>query len=305
MATSTELYTATGSLTPVAPFDFPRSLSFIEEFVPTRGEQATTLYELTKAVFVHGEVMAFRLASIGTTDAPALTYTLFAQIPITDALRQAALDRIRFFLSLDEDLKPFYQLAHDDADFMGVVQDLYGLHQVKFITPFENACWAILTQRNPIQVAQHAKQRITETYGGKIEVDGTTYCAFPDVAHLATCSEDDLMVVVRNEQKVGYLLNVIRAFNGIDEMFLRTGSFQEVKQFLQSIRGFGKWSTLFVLVRGLGRVEEVDFDNKELQKAASHLYGRGHMLSKDAIEQLSKRYAGYTGYWMYYLRAWA
>ncbi len=303
MATSIKLYTETGPLTPVAPFDFPRSLSFIEEFVPTRSEQATTLHELTKAVFVNGEVIAFRLTSIGTTDAPALAYTLFARVPITETLRQAALDRIRFFLSLDEDLKPFYQLARDDADFMGVVRALYGLHQVKFITPFENACWAVLTQRNPIQVARQAKQRMTETYGSKIEVDGTTYWAFPDVARLATCSEDDLMMVVRNRQKAGYLLNVIRAFNSVDEVFLRVGSFQEVKQFLQSIKGFGKWSTLFVLIRGLGRVEEVDFDDKELQKAASHLYG--HMLSKDAIEQLSKRYAGYMGYWMHYLRVWA
>ena len=54
----------------------------------------------------------------------------------------------------DDDLQPFYALAEADPPFWALVQRLYGYHQVRFFTPFENTCWAILGQRTPFAVAR-------------------------------------------------------------------------------------------------------------------------------------------------------
>src|SRR5947207_7754582 len=98
---TTHLQTETGYLTPVPPFDFARSLEFLGFFAPMQGEQTIASQALTKAVYVEGQLIAFQLTSIGAVDAPQLAYTLFSEQLISSSLKDGAIDRISFFLSLD------------------------------------------------------------------------------------------------------------------------------------------------------------------------------------------------------------
>lgn len=296
------MYTIEGNITPIAPFDYAKSLDFLGFFAPMQGEQSVTEQLLMKVIFADGQLLAFRLASTGTTDKPRLEYTLFSEQSIEDEIVDAAVDRISFFLGLNDDLRPFYAIAEQDTTFMPVLRDLYGYHQVKFLTPFECACWAVLTQRNPMNMAQRMKQSIIERYGGHISIDGVTYQAFPEAQRMAHLSEDELLSVVRNARKAEYLVAVIKAFNTVDEQFLRDGDYAEVEAWLHSIRGFGEWSTSFVMLRGLGRMENVPFSEKKFLSAASRLYGHGSDLSRTEIAELATRYGDTQGYWAHYLR---
>ena len=89
---------------------------------------------------------------------------------------------------------------------------LYGFHQVKFMTPVENAAWAVLTQRMPIPIARRVKNAIVERYGGSVSVGGRAYPAFPEARTLAAVPLADLQTLIHNERKTGYLLAVARAF---------------------------------------------------------------------------------------------
>lgn len=296
------MYTETGHITPVVPYDFAKSLNFLGFFSPMQDEQTVVEQGLTKAVYVEGQLIAFRLTSHGTTDSPQLAYTLFSEQPINEEIQNAAIDRITFFLSLDDDLRPFYAIGYDDKDFVPIIQELYGYHQVKFLTPFENACWAVLTQRNPMNMSQRMKKSLIETYGGSITIDGTSYSAFPEAVRMEHVSEDALTGVVRNARKAEYLVAVIKAFSDVDEHFLRVGNYHEVETWLRGIRGFGEWSASFVMVRGLGRMEQFTAKEKATLAAASRLYGHGKDLTYSQIERLAERYGSYKGYWSHYLR---
>ena len=296
------MYTEAGYITPTTPYDFTQSLHFLGFFSPMQGEQVTAEQLLTKAVYVDGQLIAFQLTSKGTIDNPRLAYTLFSEQPIDDATENAAIDRITFFLSLDDDLLPFYAIGREDADFAPIIQELHGYHQVKFLTPFENACWAVLTQRNPMNMSQRMKKSLIDTYGGNITVQGTSYSAFPEAERLAHLSENELIDVVHNARKAEYLVATIKAFNDVDEDFLRTGNYDEVEAWLRSIRGFGAWSASFVMVRGLGRMEKLTVNEKAMIAAASRLYGRGKDLSQAEVERIAEQYGPYKGYWGHYLR---
>ena len=298
----TYLHTKTGYLTPTPPFDFARSLEFLGSFAPMQDEQTIAARALTKATYVEGQITGFQLTSTGIVDAPKLEYTLFSEQPISDAVKHTAVDRVSFFLSLDDDLRPFYQIGLDDPDFAPIVQELYGYHQVKFLTPFESACWAVLTQRNPKKIAQRMKQALTRTYGGDINVQGSTYQAFPEAAQLVDASESELLTVVRNARKAEYLAAVSKAFHEVDEEFLRTGNYDEVEAWLRKIKGFGEWSASFVLLRGLGRMEQAPLSEKVLLEAASRQYGRGRDLTRSEVAKFAERYGPYKGYWAHYLR---
>src|SRR5688572_16976101 len=174
------LRTVTGLLTPVAPFDFDQTLRFAARFNPRAAEPGVGPKSLTRAVRAATQPVAFRVESTGTTGAPELAYTLYADQTITPAVQDAAADRIAFYLSLHDDLEPFYALAQEDPPFLPVLDQLYGYHQVKFLTPFENACWAILSQRNQWTNAQRMASALVERYGTRLTVEGTDYWAYPE-----------------------------------------------------------------------------------------------------------------------------
>ena len=118
---------------------------------------------------------------------------------------------------------------------------------------------------------------------------------------MAHISEDELTGVVRNARKAEYLVAVIKAFSEVDEYFLRTGDYQEVENWLRNVRGFGEWSTSFVMIRGLGRMEQFTVE-KATMAAASRLYGHGKDLTQTQIARIAEPYGAYKGYWGHYLR---
>lgn len=297
------MHSETGHLNPTPPFDFDQSLHFLGLFSPTQDEQTLSSGFLTKAVSIDSSPVAFRLNLSGTVVAPTLDYTLFSMQPIAAQLRSATLDRISFYLSLDDNLAPFYEIGRNDPHFASVMEQLYGYHQVKFLTPFENACWAVLSQRTPMPVARKIKQALVERFGGSVDVEGEAHWAFPEPEQLAGASERDLLEVVRNERKTDYLQGLARAFALVDEAFLRTGSYDEVEAWLRGLKGIGEWSASFILVRGLGRMERLPLGEKRLVEAVSHVYGAGKTLTDDAIGRIAERYGEWQGYWAHYIRA--
>jgi DNA-3-methyladenine glycosylase II len=280
------------------PFDFTHSLRFIGQFYPAKGEQAVSQHSLTKAVLINNQAVAFRVT---TTDAPdVLHLELFADTPISDETSAAVQDRAAFYLSLSDDLTPFYELAQKDEYFAPLVQELYGYHQVKFMTPFENACWAVLSNRNRLNIASVMKSRLTEALGKTITVDGENYPAFPEPHHLLEVDPMELIAIIRHSQKGEFLVHVARAFAGMDEIWLREAPYEDVEKWLLSIRGIGAWSSSFVMIRGLGRMDTLKMPETRLVEAASKLYGR--RLSVNEVIELAQNYPGYQGYWAHYVR---
>jgi DNA-3-methyladenine glycosylase II len=302
MLTTNHLHVTTGTLAPRPPFDFTKTLAFLDDFTPTAGEQALAPASITKALTLNGRAIAFEIHTAGTLKEPSIAYTLYSENPLSEIEHSAITDRMRFFLSLDDDLEPFYAIGRTDPAFAPVIEHLYGLHQPKFLTPFELACWAILAQRNPLAIAHRTKMALVERWGTSITLPDKTYWAFPEPSQLALISPDELAEIVHNPRKVDYLISVIKFFNDVDEQFLRTGNYDEVVAQIRTIRGFGEWSSRFLLIRGLGRVEQVSPADKELSKAAAHVYNQGHLLSPPEMQQILNRYGATQGYWAFYAR---
>jgi DNA-3-methyladenine glycosylase II len=293
------LYSEEGSLRPTPPFDFAKSLDFLGVFPPMREDQTVSELSMTKAVRVGGRAIVFQLKPTGTVKMPGLRYTLFADHPFSRGLTEVVIDRISFFLSLSDDLDQFYRMAINDSNFAPILQKLYGLHQVKFLTPFECACWAVLSQRNQLNAARKAKQALLERFGTTLEVNGHPYRAFPEPGQLSDAPKEELKVLIRHERREEYLGNVIRAFNEVDERFLRTTEYDKVEEWLKNIKGIGEWSARLILLRGLGRMEKLAVE-KRLITAAARVYGKP--MTEQRLHVIAEKYGRWKGYWAYYLR---
>lgn len=303
----TKVYAAQGTLSPCAPFDFDKTLDFIGEFAPMVGEQTLAPRSLTKTISLDGDAVVFQLTARGEIEKPALAYTLYSARKLNDKQQERVLNQVRFFLSLDDDLKPFYQIGKRDEKFAPVIKRFYGLHHVKFLTPFENAIWAILTQRQPMRVAHKTKLALVEKYGARLEVNGQTYRAFPEAGQLLNVSAEDLNALVKNERKAQYLRAVIDAFANVPENFLYDAPTEQVREWLLNIKGIGAWSADFILLRGLGRMEamrmtEYNMRGDPFGEAIAQVYNDGKKVSDAERERLAKQYGAWQGYWAYYLR---
>ncbi len=288
-------------LRPTAPFDFGQSLAFLDGFPLMRGDTTIADGALTRAVVVDGATVVFRVESRGTIDEPSLHGTLYAERPITETVRDAALDRIAFFLSIADDLVSFYAIGREDAAFAPVIAHLYGYHQAKFLTPFDNAAWAILSQRTPMMAARKTWDALIERYGSRLTVGGQTYRAFPTAERLATVSPDDLLAILPNLRKAPYLHAAAQSFDDVDELWLRTAPYDDVRTWLLRIPGIGDWSATFVLTRALGRMERHAGEDA-LLRAAAKVYGPA-AATPDDLNAIARRYGVYQGYWAHYLRA--
>lgn len=295
-------YQQTGTIAATPPFNFAHTLAFLNDFPPTADEQAIDAQRLIKAVIVGDVPLAFAVRASGTTEEPGLAYTLHADTPLDPTHVEAALDRIGFFLGLADDLRPFYAIGATDPPFAPVQTQLYGYHQAKFLTPFENACWAILTQRNPLPQARRAKETLIARYGGGVTVDGRRYDAFPEAARLAAVAPDELVALVGNARRGTYLHAAASAFAAVDEGWLRAGPIAEVEGWLRGIEGIGAWSASFILIRGLGRAEILPPGEERLATIVARRYLGGESATDEAIARCAAPYGPWRGYWAHYLR---
>jgi DNA-3-methyladenine glycosylase II len=298
------MHSLTGYLTPASPFDFAQSMKFMECFPPMQGEQTLSQTSLVKALLIQGQMIACELSSISTVDTPQLYYRLVSPEPISERIKAAAIDRIEFFLGLREDLRSFYALGLKDQAFAPIVQKLYGYHQVKFTTPFENACWAILSQRNPMTFARKRKQALAGWFDNRVWMEGKDYLAFPEPRQILTLDTEILNNLICNRRKTECLQAVASAFDEVDEGFLRKGDYDAVESWLRSIKGIGDWSATFILIRGLGRMERAASERK-LVECAARVYGEQQAQTQKDVLQLAQTYGIWQGYWAHYLRVWA
>ncbi len=300
------LHSLEGILKPVAPFDFLQSLEFLSDFTPMKNEQEVKSASLTKAVEINGKPVGFEVSSLGTVENPKLKFVAYSETNFNDEIENLLIDRINFFLSLQDDLNEFYKIAKTDQCFSPVIKRFYGHKQVKFLTPFEIACWAILTQRIPMSFARKMKEQITRKFGGHIKISDVDYYTFPEPSKLASCATEELLEVVPNKRKVEYLSEVVEAFSDVDEQWLRKGSYDEVLEWLKGIKGIGDWSANFVMIRGLGRMEKISLVETDLALDAGRVYtGKDQPMTNAEVCNLAEKYGDWKGYWAYYLRIYA
>ncbi|CUU59346.1 DNA-3-methyladenine glycosylase II [Parafrankia irregularis] len=298
------------------PFRWDHSLDFVCGFPATRGEQVVAGAHLVKAWRIDGCLLLTRIGpwpaddegagadpgggpGVGG-DGPGVEVTVAAPHSPSEDVLDALTDRLRFYLSLDDDLTAFAAAAAADPPFARVEHRLHGYHQVKFPSPYENIVWAILAQRTPITAARAVKLRLMQHLNPPLAGFGAEVTPFPSPDQLAELPLEVLTGILGNSRKAGYVSGSVRRLLEIEETFLRTGDVDEVERFLLSLPGIGPWSATFVMIRGLGRMERLPTDT-ELLKAGRRVYGAE--VSASDLVSLAAPYGAQVGYWAHYLRA--
>ncbi|MFD9893575.1 DNA-3-methyladenine glycosylase family protein [Amycolatopsis sp. NPDC059027] len=282
-----------GELPAAQPFDLRTSIRFLEGFGACKGDQVMTADSLTKAIAVDGHAVVFQV----TPSRHGVDYVLHSDRPLSRGTHDQVCDKIDGYLSLSDDLREFYALAAEDhPGFARLVKNLWGLHQVRFLTVAEIGVWAVLSQRTPKNVSVALKRRITGLFGRKLTVDGVEYQAFPELADLQHLTAADWAGIVKNGRKAEYLACLVDGLLDLHEDYLAEAPYDEATEALRRIKGIGEFSAAAILLRGLGRMDFVPLEMPNFAKATAAIYGEGY-----DNQRLRDRYGRHLGYWAYYL----
>jgi len=269
-----------------APFAFHQTLTFLRRFPACQQDYIITDDSLTAAVTVNGRPATFTIR-----DGSPLTLEVDRAV---DAF--ALLARASDFIGARDDLTAFYAAARGDAAFAPLLDSLYGLHHVRFLTLEEIAVYCVMMQRTPIHLAARLKRKFFERFGRAVEVGGTTLYALPSIDQLARLDGKEIAEAIGHKIKGPQIANVVKGVARIGEAFLRDAPYEAARDELLEIPGVGPFSAAAILLRGLGRMDELP-SMDIVERDARELYGDRY----DA-EAIRARYGKDLGYWSFYLK---
>ncbi|MBA3394531.1 MAG: hypothetical protein H0T89_17935 [Deltaproteobacteria bacterium] len=268
------------------PFSFSQTLTFLRRFLPCQEDFVLTADSLTAAVTVAGRAVTFTireadglwLACEDALDAPAL------------------LARASELIGARDDLASFYATAANDPPMHGLVAELHGLHHVRFLTLEEICVYAVIMQRTPITIASRLKRRFMDRFGLPIEIAGRTLRALPSSDVLGRLDGKAIGEAIGHARKGEVIAEVLRGVAAIGEATLREAPYAEARDALLAIRGIGPFSAAAILLRGLGRMDELP-ELRGFADTARTLYGGSY---DDAA--IRARYGRDIGHWAFYLK---
>lgn len=192
------------------------------------------------------------------------------------ARADAVLAQVRRMCSLDVDGTGFAEVGARDP-VVSLVQGMHpGLRPVLFASPYEAACWAVLSHRIWMTQAVRLRRRLAERHGTEVDVGGSVLTSFPAPAVLAKLEYLPGLSGPKMQRLRG--IGEAAADGLLDAATLRAMPADEALKQLQLLPGIGRFSAELILIRGAGHPDvfpRAETRLHEIMREAYHLPDAG------------------------------
>jgi DNA-3-methyladenine glycosylase II len=188
-------------------------------------------------------------------------------------------------LGLRVDLTGFYRYARRDRKLRPLVERFLGVKPPRYPSLFEALLNAFACQQFSIEVGLELLNRLARTYG-VASPDGSAH-AFPDPKALGSSRIDSLKRLGFSRAKSLAMVELARGvaggrldldrFTGLDD--------DAAVAALCALRGVGRWTAEYVLLRGFGRLQIFPGDDVGAQHALGRWLGRPSLSGYDVVER--------------------
>jgi DNA-3-methyladenine glycosylase II len=250
---------------------------------------------------VDGKSVLVSISSLGTTLKPRLRVEVHPHLSKSKSLLlRAVLNRM---VEASFDYVGFLRVARKDRIMRDVCSDLAGIRPVRPPTIFEILIIAITEQQISFDAAITIRSRLVERCGERMAVDGTAFYAFPTPEVLAHTTLSKLRRVGLSRAKAQYIKELSKRIvsKELELEGLRKLTDEAAMAELMRIKGVGRWSAEYALLRGLGRVNSLPADDLGVQRAVSISYFHGRKVSSDKVRRVLRKFAPYSGIAAFYL----
>ncbi|HZO24668.1 MAG TPA: DNA-3-methyladenine glycosylase [Chloroflexota bacterium] len=289
------------TLTPRAPFDARPILRYYGRS-PLEPLDIVVDGGWRRAVRLGEQKVLFEAAAGGTADEPSVSVRLLAVEPppptpppcAGEGSKPLALaaDAVSRWWRLDQDPADLGEIADRDPILGALLARLHGARSPLMPSPFECLVWAILGQQITVAFAYKMKRALVERYGESITHEGRPYWLFPEAARLAEADPLELRELQFSRQKSDYVrsLAALVAEDRIDWGELAEMPSEAAIKVLTRLRGVGRWTAEYVLMRGLGHQDVIPAADVGLQSAIGRAYGLGRKATEPEVRALAEQW---------------
>jgi DNA-3-methyladenine glycosylase II len=226
-----------------------------------------------------------------------LVVTVRADQRIDERLHKQVRLLVHKMFGLTSDLGAFYLLAEHDEILEHLVAEFAGVRPPRFPTVFEALVNSVACQQVSLDSGIAALNRLSRAFGVSVVSDGAAQCAFPRPVDLLDVPVESIKELGFSRQKARTIKDLTEHVmaDGNDLAHLENMTNDQVVTCLTGIRGIGRWSAEYVLLRGLGRLESFPGDDVGAQNNLQRLFDRDTKPGYDEIKTLVSRWSPYQG----------
>lgn len=233
---------------------------------------------------------------IGTSEAPKLRVAAIGQ-PLRAALKAEISSALHRLLGLNVDLNPFYQFAASDRLLGDLAERFRGMKPPRFLSAFEAVINAIACQQLTLTVGIELLNRLAKQCGRQV-CDGTDAAhGFPTPHDLASQSLPSLREIGFSQQKGRAIIELSNAIaeGSINLEELDSLPDKMACDRLMNLRGVGRWTAEYVLLRGLGRVHIFPGDDVGARNNLQKWLSMRTTLDYDGVRRTLNRWHPFGG----------
>lgn len=199
---------------------------------------------------------------------------------------------------LQVNLKPFYQMANRDPKLRELAEKYRGLKPVRFPTVFETLANAFACQQFTLAAGLQLLNRLAKRGTVALKTEGGTVFGFPEPSDLVRISS-------RSFRNIGFSRQKTRAFHDLsrdilarrlDFQTLTNSTNQDAIKLLLALRGVGRWTAEYVLLRGLGRLDVFPGDDVGAQNGLAKWLHRSRPMNYASVRRALDRWQPYAGF---------
>lgn len=249
-----------------------------------------------RVVDIDGGPVALSATQKGALGAPGLSVLLSGR-PIDQAGKLLARETLNRLLGLSVDLIAFAAIAEQDLLLGPLARRMRGLKPPRFPTVFEALVNGVACQQLSLAVGIHLLNRLTAAHGRPVTRDPTGPRAFPGPEQLARLQPDELKPYGFSSTKARTIVETARAISDGDldlEALEQLDDAAAIER-LRSLRGIGRWTAEYVLLRGLGRLNIFPGDDVGAHNKLRRFFDVDTPLDYDSVKRLVARWHPYAG----------
>jgi DNA-3-methyladenine glycosylase II len=240
--------------------------------------------------------VALSVTQDGSPEASQLSVLLGAR-PTEQRLERLVLPALNGLLGLETDLSGFAAMAASDPLLSALAARLRGLRPPRFPTVFEALINGVACQQLSLDVGIHLLNRLTDDRGQLVPDDPNALRTFPGPEELASAAPEEVKRLGFSHAKARTIAEVARAVASGDLDLEALAQLEDAAAIerLISLRGIGRWTAEYVLLRGLGRLHIFPGDDVGAHNKLRRLFDIDTDLDYDAVNRLVGRWHPYAG----------
>ena len=238
----------------------------------------------------------------GTLASPALQVIISAQSLPANVTKEATAT-LDCMLGLHVDLSGFYDLASRDGKLDELTGRFRGAKPPRFPTLFEGLANAVTCQQLSLTLGIQLLNRLVRAFGHRLSEDEDSPGAFPRPEDIVELEPEAFRALGYSRRKGQTLIELARmllgGYLGMEKLQkLDDGS---AVNLLCSLRGIGRWSSEYLLLRTLGRMNVFPADDVGGQKNLQRWLQLPDQPKYSEVRRLLDRWQPFSGLIYFYL----